>query len=110
MEAKDLIIGIESEKYTSIYFDDTGESPTEEEFLKKCEEVKKNYPLYKLREERNKLLARTDWIMLRDVKLENMGEWETYRQQLRDLPKTQTDLETDLVGNLINVKYPTKPH
>tara|TARA_B100001063_G_C16454221_1_gene399822 strand:- start:175 stop:555 length:381 start_codon:yes stop_codon:yes gene_type:complete len=83
---------------------------TTEEFKLEFEKQEKLYPLHKLRPIRNELLAQTDWIMLRDVKLENMGEWETYRQQLRDLPKTQTNLETDEMGNLLNVEYPTKPH
>tara|TARA_R100000963_G_C4609851_1_gene80658 strand:+ start:191 stop:520 length:330 start_codon:yes stop_codon:yes gene_type:complete len=106
----EIVLNAESQRFTSDYFLNRGETPNEEEFNTKYEEVKKDYPLYKLREERNKLLAQTDWIMLRDVKLENMGEWEIYRQQLRDLPKTQTDLETNIIGNLINVEYPTKPH
>lgn len=109
MDIREIIIEKESEKYTAIYFADRGETPNQEEFKTKCEEVKKEFPLYKLREERNNLLAQTDWIMLRDVKLENIGEWETYRQALRDLPKTQTNLETDEIGNLLNVEYPTKP-
>lgn len=105
----DVVLNAESERITSDYFFNRDETPTEEEFKTKCEEVKKEFPLYRLREQRNRLLAQTDWIMLRDVKLENIGEWETYRQALRDLPKTQTNLETDEIGNLLNVEYPTKP-
>lgn len=104
------VLNAESLRFTGIYFESLNKLPTQEEFQTKCEEVKKNVPLYRLRERRNKLLAESDWIMLRDVALENMGEWETYRQQLRDLPKTQTNLETDLMGNLLNVEYPTKPN
>ena len=106
----DDVIIYESEKYTHIYFNDINKIPNEEEFNMKCEEVKTNIGLYKLREHRNRLLTESDWVMLRDVKLENINEWEIYRQALRDLPKTQTDLETDIIGNLLNVEYPTKPH
>jgi hypothetical protein len=109
MDIREIIIGKESERYTSIYFNDINKSPTEEEFKTKHDEIKTHFGLYKLREQRNRLLAESDWIMLRDVKLENIGEWETYRQALRDLPKTQTNLETDEIGNLLNVEYPTKP-
>lgn len=105
----DDIIKFESQKYTNIYFNDINKIPNEEEFNTKCEEVKTNIGLYKLREHRNRLLTESDWVMMRDVKLENINEWEIYRQALRDLPNTQTDLKTDIIGNLLNVKYPTKP-
>lgn len=106
----DDVIKYESQRFTQMYFADINKSPTEEEFNTKWEEVKTHIGLYKLREHRNRLLAECDWVMLRDVSVENINEWEIYRQALRDLPKTQTDLETDIIGNLLNVEYPTKPH
>jgi len=47
----------------------------------------------KLREDRNALLARSDWTQSRDapLTLEKQDTWVTYRQQLRDLPSTITD-------------------
>lgn len=92
-----------------IFEKDISDNPTQQQINNKYDEIKTHFGLYKLREQRNRLLAESDWIMLRDVKLENIGEWETYRQALRDLPKTQTNLETDEIGNLLNVEYPTKP-
>tara|TARA_R100001509_G_scaffold92697_1_gene53582 strand:+ start:876 stop:1253 length:378 start_codon:yes stop_codon:yes gene_type:complete len=54
-----------------------------------------------IRERRNKLLAETDWTQSRDVTLSNDSAWKTYRQQLRDLPTSQSDPD--------DVVFPTKP-
>ena len=45
------------------------------------------------REERNALLASSDWTQLPDSPLSDTkkSEWATYRQQLRDLPSATTD-------------------
>ena len=55
--------------------------------------------LKELREERNRLLAETDYFGFSDVTMtDNM---KTYRQALRDITKTATSLD--------DVKWPTKP-
>ena len=55
--------------------------------------------LKELREERNRLLAETDYFGFSDVTMtENM---KTYRQSLRDITKTATSLD--------DVKWPEKP-
>ena len=51
-----------------------------------------------LREQRNKLLGETDFHALSDVNMP--GEMTTYRQALRDLPKTV---------DINNIIYPEKP-
>ena len=51
-----------------------------------------------VREERNKLLAETDWMGLSDVTM--TSNWQTYRQALRDIT-TQSDP--------FNITWPTKP-
>jgi len=51
-----------------------------------------------VREERNKLLAETDWMGLSDVAMTT--RWQTYRQALRDIT-TQSDP--------FNITWPTKP-
>ena len=56
----------------------------------------------KLRENRNKLLAETDYLALSDQTLS--AEMNTYRQQLRDLTNGLTT-----VDDVNNVVYPTKP-
>ena len=55
-----------------------------------------------LREQRNHLLAETDFYALSDVTMSEA--METYRQELRDLP---SGLST--VNDVNNVTYPTKP-
>lgn len=54
-----------------------------------------------LRAERNKLLTETDWTQSRDVTLTNDAAWQTYRQALRDITDTYSDLDS--------VVWPTKP-
>jgi len=56
-------------------------------------------PLKLLREERNKLIAETDWWASSD--LDMPLERATYRQQLRDITKTYTSLD--------DVVWPDKP-
>ena len=56
----------------------------------------------KLRNERNNLLAETDWMGNSDVTMS--AEWTTYRQKLRDITK---DLKT--VDDVKSVTWPTKP-
>ena len=52
-----------------------------------------------IRNHRNNLLAETDWMALPDVTMSD--EWKTYRQELRDIPASNTVYE--------NVTWPTKP-
>lgn len=53
--------------------------------------------------ERDKLLAESDWIALKDVKLskEKYAAWAEYRQKLRDITKQE--------GYPTNVIFPEKP-
>jgi hypothetical protein len=54
-----------------------------------------------LRIVRDKKLAETDWTQSRDVTLTNDAAWATYRQALRDITDTYSDLDS--------VVWPTKP-
>ena len=56
----------------------------------------------KLRRERNRRLAETDFYALSDVTMSN--DMKTYRQNLRDLPDGK-----DTVDKCNNVTWPTKP-
>ena len=58
----------------------------------------------RLREQRDLLLAETDWTQNRDVTLTNDADWKTYRQALRDIT-TQTPTD----DALSNIKFPEKP-
>ena len=52
-----------------------------------------------LREQRNQLLADTDWMGNSDVTMS--ADWKTYRQALRDLPANTKDPANPI--------FPTKP-
>ena len=52
-----------------------------------------------IRNHRNGLLTETDWMALPDVTMSDA--WKTYRQELRDVPASNTVYE--------NVTWPTKP-
>jgi hypothetical protein len=56
-----------------------------------------------LRQTRNGLLSESDWTQIPDAPLTEAQktEWQTYRQQLRDLPSNTEDPR--------NVTWPTKP-
>jgi len=56
----------------------------------------------RLREDRNRKLAETDFYALSDVTMS--AEMTTYRQELRDLPSGLTTVE-----EVNNVTWPTKP-
>ena len=56
----------------------------------------------RLRAQRNRLLAETDFYALSDVTMS--ADMETYRQDLRDLPEGK-----DTVDKCDNVVWPTKP-
>jgi len=63
-------------------------------------------PLRLLREQRNRLLAQSDWMAVAD---RTMTQAQIdYRQALRDLPET-ADPQLDEQGNLTNVTWPTEP-
>ena len=67
---------------------------TEEE----CKEEKKKtdeipiYELERLREKRNALLAKTDWMSLPDAP-KMSDAWKKYRQDLRDITKTYKSMQ-----------------
>lgn len=52
-----------------------------------------------IREHRDNLLTETDWMALGDVTMSDA--WKTYRQELRDIPASNTIYE--------NVTWPDKP-
>ena len=85
---------------------------TWEQVKTKYDELVSAQPLKLLREERNKLIAATDWTQLKDIDLDIIRErnWKNYRQALRDLPSKSTP-KLDSNGNLdmTSVSWPDKP-
>jgi hypothetical protein len=76
--------------------------PTEPEFADRWAAE----PLRQLRQQRNQLLAQSDWMALSD---RTMTQAQIdYRQALRDLPAT-AEPQLDKDGNLTNVTWPERP-
>ena len=53
-----------------------------------------------IRNERDRLIAETDYMALQDTAALS-DEWKTYRQELRDIPTSQSDPD--------DVVWPTRP-
>ena len=86
--------------------------PTEEEINAKLTELEAAQPFRLLREERNKLIAETDWTQLKDISLDSVREknWKEYRQALRDLPNGSTPKLNSYGGlDMKSVSWPDKP-
>ena len=89
-----------------VWLDKSQTKPTLDGLNIKLSEMKFTEPWRLLREERDKLLAETDWRASSDRTLSTA--WKTYRQQLRDLPSSASP-QLDSDDNLTNVTWPTEP-
>ena len=89
-----------------VIYHDGQTPPTEEAILAKFEELKTEYPMKLLREERNRRLAETDWWASSDLLISD--DQRKYRQALRDITKT-AEPKLDENYNLINIDWPEKP-
>ena len=101
------------DNYSDIEWLDKSQTiPTEEELNSKITELKAEEPFRLLREERNRLIAETDWTQLKDIDLDIIREknWKNYRQALRDLP-SKSNPKLDSMGELdmSSITWPTKP-
>ena len=87
--------------------------PTEDEVNAKVTELTNAEPMRLLRIKRTEKLSESDWMANSDVTMSD--EWKTYRQALRDLPKTHPvnygDPKLDSNGNLdmSSITWPTPP-
>ena len=66
------------------WLDKSQTKPTEGEINAKITELESAEPFRLLREERNRLIAETDWTQLKDIDLDIVRErnWKNYRQTL----------------------------
>ena len=103
--------GITDEDYSSINWMDSGNSlPSLDAINAKITELDNAEPMRLLREERNSLLKETDWTQNNDVPTETQTKWQTYRQQLRDLPATASPkLNSEYELDDSSVTWPTEP-
>ena len=97
--------------YDDLKLLDTDETkPTEEEIEAKIAELDLGEPMRLLREERTRLLVESDWTQFPDVPDSTKTAWQSYRQQLRDLPSSASPKLDDIYElDLSSVTWPTKP-
>ena len=98
------------ETYSGLEWQDSTTKPTESEINAKIAELDAAEPMRLLREQRNSLLNLTDWTQNDDVPTETKTKWQTYRQQLRDLPATASPkLNSEYELDDDSVTWPTEP-
>jgi hypothetical protein len=92
----------------TVEWKDTNEpEPSESEIQAKIAELEAAEPLRQLREQRNQLLAQSDWMAVSDRTMS--PEQIAFRQSLRDMPANNPDVALNEAGELINVTWPTEP-
>jgi len=103
--------GITDDDYSTIQWMDSGNSlPTIDVINAKIAELDAAEPMRLLREERFRLLAECDWTQGADVPDSIKTAWQTYRQQLRDLPASASPkLDEFYELDLSSVTWPSKP-
>ena len=100
---------VRGDTYSGIeWLDKSQTQPTEIEVSNKIALLTTAEPMRLLREERDRMIATSDWMANSDVTMSSA--WKTYRQALRDLPRS-ADPKLDSNGNLdmSSVTWPTKP-
>ena len=80
------------------WLDKNQTQPTEAEIQAEIARLKAEQPWKELRQERNRLLAESDWVSMKaiDTSIDGLGiqlpqVWMDYRQALRDLPANTVD-------------------
>jgi len=97
---------LDGEEYSGLTWLDSGTTkPTETEINDKITELDNAEPMKVLRKKRNNLLESTDWTQQPDLPEATRTKWQSYRQELRDLPANQTPSD----DSLSNITWPTKP-
>lgn len=86
---------VKDDSYDSIVWGESDSSlrPTREEVEAKLQELIDAQPWKELRQERNKRLAKCDWVVIRATSTDTSvpDEWKVYMQALRDLPSNTED-------------------
>ena len=96
--------GLNDGPLVNLKFYDGQTPPSEEQIQAKIAELEAAEPLRLLRQQRNQLLAQSDWMAVSD-RVMTQAQID-YRQALRDLPAT-ADPQLDENGNLTNVTWPS---
>ena len=106
--AERIVLG---DVYSGIeWLDSVQTKPTETEINNKISELDAAEPMRLLREERVRLLSECDWTQGADVPNSIKTAWQTYRQELRDLPASASPkLDEFYELDLSSVTWPSKP-
>ena len=87
--------------------------PTKEEVEAEIERLIAEEPYTVLREIRDWYLQQCDWTQAQDIRAirgqQWASEWDTYRQELRDLPETVSNIYFNELNILEGVTFPEKP-
>jgi hypothetical protein len=87
--------------------------PTIEEIEAEIQRLTEEEPYTVLREVRNWYLQQCDWTQAQDIRAirgeDWCNAWDTYRQELRDLPNSASGLYFDEFNNIQNIVMPEKP-
>ena len=96
-------------EYDKLTWLDSSTKPTEAEIDAELIKINDAEPMRRLRQERNRLLAETDWMSNPDSPAIS-DAWKTYRQALRDLPASTTPvIDNNAPIGITSVTWPTKP-
>lgn len=99
-----IVNGVVTNRWTAELGDESYNEPSWAETQYSINIIEVEDPrLIQLRADRNEKLSDCDWTQLPDAPLseEQKELWQEYRQALRDLPETVSDLN--------NIVWPTKP-
>ena len=87
---------------------DTVPKPTESQLITWMNEKNAASAIADVREQRNKKLVESDWSQGADVPVGIKTTYQTYRQELRDLPSNSSKWTMDDNG-IVSIDWPTKP-
>ena len=102
-----------SSDYATLEWYDESSKPSKDDLDAKLIELENAEPMRQLREERNRRLAKCDWVVTKNAEYgQNIPkEWRRYRQALRDLPSItyRPEMDGDGVLKMDSVAWPTPP-
>ena len=87
---------------------DSVPKPTESQLITWINEKNAASAIVDVREQRNKKLVESDWSQGADIPVGIKTTYQTYRQELRDLPSNNSKWTMDDNG-IVSINWPTKP-
>ena len=92
-----------SKEYKDLIVHDSSYSkPTKASLENKLAKAQDVFDWAEVRKQRDMMLSESDYILMPDYPLEDKSAWESYRQELRDIPSSYDDVN--------DVSYPEKPN